>query len=119
MLIVGPIHAACSIGSRAIRFQRTYVALKGNHEVLLETFLRDSSIGDYWRRLGGVETMHSYGISVSELMLGKGFEEARLALRVAVPKEHLRFLSDLNCESASNVDPPFEPVQLIDGQALC
>ena len=55
------------------------VCLKGNHEVLLETFLRDSSIGDYWRRLGGVETMHSYGISVSELMLGKGFEEARLS----------------------------------------
>ncbi len=76
-------------------FPTSYVALKGNHEVLFETFLRDPSIGDYWRRLGGLETMHSYGIPVNDVMRGKGFEDALLDLRAAIPKEHFRFLSSL------------------------
>jgi serine/threonine protein phosphatase 1 len=76
-------------------FPTDYIALKGNHEVLFETFLRDPSTGANWRRLGGLETLASYGIPMSELMLGKGFDDAVHALRAAVPKEHLRFLSAL------------------------
>ncbi len=76
-------------------FPTDYVALKGNHEVLFESFLRDPSTGDAWRRLGGLETLHSYGIPVNELMLGRGYDDAVRALRAAVPKEHLRFLSAL------------------------
>ena len=76
-------------------FPTKYIALKGNHEELFEAFLHDPSIASQWRRLGGLETLHSYGVSVTAVMIGKGFEEASRALRKAVPEEHLRFLGSL------------------------
>src|ERR1700742_4187329 len=45
-------------------FPTRYVALRGNHEVLLEQFMRDPTIADHWRRLGGLETLHSYGVPI-------------------------------------------------------
>src|SRR5262245_45677899 len=36
-------------------FGMPYVALRGNHETVFEEFLRDPSIADYWRQLGGLE----------------------------------------------------------------
>ena len=76
-------------------FPTEYIALKGNHEVLLEAFLRDPAVGSQWRQLGGLETLHSYGVSVAAVMIGKGFEEASDALRQAIPEEHLQFLASL------------------------
>jgi serine/threonine protein phosphatase 1 len=76
-------------------FPTEYIALKGNHEELFEAFLRDPAVGSHWRRLGGLETLHSYGVSVAAVMIGKGFEEASAALRRAVPEEHFRFLASL------------------------
>jgi serine/threonine protein phosphatase 1 len=76
-------------------FPTEYIALKGNHEVLLEAFLRDPGVGSQWRQLGGLETLHSYGVPVAAVMIGKGFEEASQALRQAIPEEHFRFLGSL------------------------
>jgi serine/threonine protein phosphatase 1 len=76
-------------------FPTRHVALKGNHEELFQAFLTDPAVGPQWRHLGGLETLHSYGVAVGELMRGRGFEEACAALRKAVPEEHLRFLSAL------------------------
>jgi diadenosine tetraphosphatase ApaH/serine/threonine PP2A family protein phosphatase len=76
-------------------FPTKYVALKGNHEELFEAFLHDPMVASHWRRYGGLETLHSYGVSVAAVMIGKGFEEASEALRQAVPPEHLRFLASL------------------------
>ena len=76
-------------------FPTRYIALKGNHEELFEAFLSDPKIASQWRRLGGLETLHSYGVSVAAVMIGRGFEEASSALRRAVPEEHLRFLGSL------------------------
>jgi serine/threonine protein phosphatase 1 len=76
-------------------FTTNYVALRGNHEVLFESFLHDCSGADIWRQQGGLETLHSYGVPVNRLMRGKGIEEASRALRIAIPKEHLTFLSSL------------------------
>ena len=76
-------------------FPTKYIALKGNHEELFEAFLNDPSVASQWRRLGGLETLHSYGVSVTAVMVGKGFEEASRALLKAVPEEHLRFLATL------------------------
>lgn len=76
-------------------FPTKYVALKGNHEELFEAFLHDPTVASQWRRLGGLETLHSYGVSVTAVMVGKGFEEASRALQKAVPEEHLRFLATL------------------------
>ena len=66
-------------------FPTPYIALKGNHEMLLESFLADPAVGEHWRRLGGLETLHSYGVPVSRLMVGKAYEKAADRLRDAMP----------------------------------
>ena len=76
-------------------FPTQYIALKGNHEELLETFLIRPEIGSQWRRLGGLETLHSYKVPVTALMVGKGFDEAAQALRQALPEAHAAFLRGL------------------------
>ena len=76
-------------------FPTQYIALKGNHEELLETFLVQPEIGQHWRRLGGLETLHSYGVSVSGLMVGRNYDEAAEQLREAKPAEHMKFLQAL------------------------
>jgi serine/threonine protein phosphatase 1 len=76
-------------------FATPFVALKGNHELLLENFLRDPSTADYWRRLGGLETLHSYGVDVGPLMRGQGHAAAAEAFRAALPESHLGFLAPL------------------------
>lgn len=76
-------------------FPIPYVALKGNHEELFELFLEDPGIGSQWRHLGGLETLHSYGLPMGLLMRGRGFKEASDMLQSTVPREHLAFLASL------------------------
>ncbi len=76
-------------------FPTPHVALKGNHEELLESFLTDPTVGQHWRKLGGLETLHSYGVPVAELMVGRNFEEAADRLRAALPAQHVNFLRSL------------------------
>jgi serine/threonine protein phosphatase 1 len=78
-----------------IPFQPPYVALKGNHEALFDSFLADPEVGDHWRKLGGLETLHSYGVPVSLLMRVRDYEEAAARLREALPVKHLNFLRSL------------------------
>ena len=82
-------------------FPTAYVALKGNHEELFENFVEDPSVGSQWRQLGGLETLHSYGVPVSLLMVGKGFREAADKLRANIPENHLQFLSSLKTSASS------------------
>jgi serine/threonine protein phosphatase 1 len=86
-------------------FPGEYVALKGNHEALFESFLHDRAGADFWRQLGGLETLHSYGVPVSDLMVGQGIEEAADALNAAIPEAHRAFLSSL--ESSICIDGYF------------
>jgi serine/threonine protein phosphatase 1 len=76
-------------------FPGGYVALRGNHEVLFESFLYDGSGLNFWRQLGGLETLHSYGVPINDLMVGKGVEEAVHALNTVFPELHRAFLSSL------------------------
>jgi serine/threonine protein phosphatase 1 len=76
-------------------FPTKYIALKGNHEELFETFLDRPAIASRWRTLGGLETLHSYKVAVAQLLIGKGFDAASQALRQALPEEHLAFLGRL------------------------
>ena len=76
-------------------FPTPYIALKGNHEELLATFLADPATGAHWRRLGGLETMHSYGVPVSRLMFGRTYDEAARQFRAALPAAHIQFLQSL------------------------
>src|SRR5450759_5041040 len=76
-------------------FPGDYVALKGNHEALLQAFLEDPATGAHWRQLGGLETLHSFGIPVAEMMKGKNYEEAAEQLRAALSPAHTKFLASL------------------------
>jgi serine/threonine protein phosphatase 1 len=76
-------------------FSTPYVALKGNHETFLDMFLRDPTSGPDWRRLGGLETLNSYGVPVAPLMVGRGYEAAAEQLKSLVPAEHSNFLASL------------------------
>lgn len=75
-------------------FPTSYVALKGNHEDMLEAFLADPATGPYWRQQGGLETLQSYGVHVGGLM-GASYAAARDQLRAALPEAHLQFLRAL------------------------
>jgi serine/threonine protein phosphatase 1 len=68
------------------------VALCGNHEEVFLQFLEDASVLASWRQFGGLETLHSYGVDVSEAMRGVGFDEAQRALADALPTRHREFL---------------------------
>ncbi len=76
--------------------------LKGNHEELLERFLENPSLAANWRHLGGLETLHSYGVRVSSLMLGKDYQEAADSLRAAIPQAHFEFLGGLKISAYSS-----------------
>jgi serine/threonine protein phosphatase 1 len=76
-------------------FPTEFIALKGNHEGMMEAFLDDPSSADLWRRNGGLETLHSYGVAVDQLMRGKGYEAAADALSAAIPQTHRNFLQSL------------------------
>ena len=76
-------------------FPTSYAALRGNHETLLTSFLADPAIGQHWRKLGGLETMASFGVPVQQMMLGRNFEEAAERLAAALTAEHVGFLDSL------------------------
>ena len=76
-------------------FPTPFVALKGNHEALLEAFLANPAVGKHWRSLGGAETLFSYGVPVGTLRTEKDFTEAADRLRAVLPAQHLAFLQSL------------------------
>jgi serine/threonine protein phosphatase 1 len=71
------------------------VFLKGNHETYLADFVNNPSILDDWQRIGGLETLMSYGITPS--IKADAAAQARLAAAFdqALPEGHRRFLGDL------------------------
>jgi serine/threonine protein phosphatase 1 len=75
-------------------FPTPLIALKGNHEALIESFLATPAIGRHWRTQGGAETLHSYGVQVG-MLRAENYAEAADRLRTALPLEHLNFLQSL------------------------
>ena len=69
------------------------VALKGNHEIIMESFLRGQTSFEDWRRLGGLETVLSYGVDARGLLAKGGVQPRDLAEKI--PVSHLRFISSL------------------------
>lgn len=74
---------------------REAVFLKGNHEAFFLEVLCDSDKLDDWRKLGGIETMMSYGLQPSVNPDPAERIELMEALNEVVPDEHLAFLQDL------------------------
>jgi serine/threonine protein phosphatase 1 len=71
------------------------VFLKGNHEHIAIKCLSDRSRFDQWLRLGGLETLASYGVPPEILANGKQIVEVQAAFHDALPKKHFRFFRDL------------------------
>ena len=70
------------------------VFLKGNHEQIAIKCLSDPNLFDRWMRLGGVETLVSYGVAPGNLANGKQIVELQSAFHGALPQAHFRFFRD-------------------------
>src|SRR5262245_66649157 len=55
------------------------IALAGNHEDLLMDFLDSEGTLAAWRTLGGLETLHSYGVNVGPAMAKRDFGAVQAA----------------------------------------
>jgi len=71
------------------------IALAGNHEDFLLTFVDDAGFLAFWRSQGGLETLHSYGVNIGPAMAGRGFEEVRATFTTCLPQQHRDFLEAL------------------------
>ncbi|MBV8425996.1 MAG: serine/threonine protein phosphatase [Hyphomicrobiales bacterium] len=71
------------------------VFLMGNHEEALLRFLVDPRDGLQWFRLGGLQTLASYGIDIDALHFGVGPEGVRTAFLAALPDAHREFFLTL------------------------
>lgn len=75
-------------------FPTPFCALRGNHEQVLLQFLQDETLLESWRKFGGLETLHSYGVDVTDPMRGRGYAMARSAFMERIPESHLIFLEN-------------------------
>lgn len=71
------------------------VFLKGNHELIAIRCLSDRGLFDQWLRLGGRETLVSYGVPAEMLANGRQIVELQSAFHAALPQTHFRFFRDL------------------------
>lgn len=71
------------------------IFLKGNHELIALKCLRDRGLFGQWLRLGGVETLVSYGVLTEPQANGKQIAELQSAFHAALPQAHFRFFRDL------------------------
>lgn len=70
------------------------VFLKGNHESIAIKCLTDPTLFEQWLRLGGAETLVSYGVNAGNRAKGK-IVELQAAFHRALPQAHFRFYRDL------------------------
>ncbi len=66
--------------------------LRGNHEQILLDFLAEPGVLLDWRRLGGFETLHSYGVTPRMSLQLDDAIQLRDAFIAALPAAHLSFL---------------------------
>lgn len=75
-------------------FQR--IVLRGNHEIMMQSFLDDPISNRSWLDHGGYETLQSYGLPAHAT---KGYDiplkSLRHLLTTYIPDEHLTFLDNL------------------------
>jgi serine/threonine protein phosphatase 1 len=89
----GP-HSRTVIDLLAVRLVANHaVCLRGNHEAVMEGFLQDPAILQYWEPLGGMQTLASYGIELH------GDTETAIDLQrrflAAFPRAHELFMQCL------------------------
>lgn len=89
--------ASQAVLERLVGHKQTYrrVFLKGNHETYLSDFIKRPFILQDWQRLGGLETLMSYGMKPA--INAKAAEQAQLAADFSrtLPESHREFLRHL------------------------
>jgi serine/threonine protein phosphatase 1 len=71
------------------------VFLKGNHELIALSCLSDRSMIDQWLRLGGLETLTSYGVPPEFFAGRKQTAGTQLAFHDSLPQNHFQFFRNL------------------------
>jgi serine/threonine protein phosphatase 1 len=73
------------------------IALKGNHEQILLDFIADRELWEVYRRLGGIETLISYGVD-RDLLVGSNVAAGTIheAFLAVFPPQHHAFLRSLH-----------------------
>jgi serine/threonine protein phosphatase 1 len=71
------------------------ICLRGNHELMMQSFLDDASVIGSWGQFGGLETLYSYGLKFKMPMAEETHEEIRAQFRDVLPTAHLAFLKAL------------------------
>lgn len=69
--------------------------LKGNHEAIVLDFLEDAKVFKMWGRLGGLETLHSYGVDLARSHEEDFWPELRDGFAEKLPEMHREFYSNL------------------------
>jgi serine/threonine protein phosphatase 1 len=72
------------------------IFLKGNHEQIALRCLSDRSLFDQWMRLGGVDTLMSYGVLPTRTSDEQQVVRLQAAFHDALPPAHFRFFRDLH-----------------------
>lgn len=82
---------------RLIEHGKTHqsVFLKGNHELIAMKCLNDRTLLDHWLRLGGLETLVSYGVPAKIMADGRQIAEIQSVFHSSLPQSHFRFFRDL------------------------
>jgi serine/threonine protein phosphatase 1 len=71
------------------------VFLKGNHELIALGCLTDKTSIPTWIRLGGAQTLLSYGVRPSLRLAASELGAIQIAFQTALPRAHLQFLGKL------------------------
>ena len=77
------------------KWPTSIIALAGNHEDLLMAFLEDEGVIESWRNLGGLETLHSYGVNLGPAIVKRDFGAVQAAFAACFPEPHRQFLETL------------------------
>jgi len=71
--------------------------LRGNHDQLLLDFLADHTLGPYWVRIGGLETLQAYGVTPPDGRENMdAWRDARDDFAAKLPERHLAFFQGLD-----------------------
>ncbi len=76
------------------------IFLKGNHEQIALRCLSDRNLFDHWMRLGGVDTLISYGVLPTPSSDEQQIVRLQAAFHDALPQAHFRFFRDLQTSFA-------------------
>jgi diadenosine tetraphosphatase ApaH/serine/threonine PP2A family protein phosphatase len=80
---------------------RETICLRGNHDIFIREFLQNPAALRDWSKIGGLETLMSYGLKPPISADGNVQKELARAFNAVLPDAHLRFLdslpSSLNC----------------------